>query len=178
MPNDEGEFGSFFGDVDIHDNDDLLFVAHYAARGTVQGRQGLIHLPGGEVTEKGSVVISTADLIPEAGRLYHRPRIGGYARQRKFRGSSLRNVTGDECPSAGCSCRRADRHGCRLHADQRQREGSLQQKSPEHRFFHTGKKDDCRPARFYLRQHQIRPEDRQFEQCCLCRSCERIANAS
>ena len=67
MPNDEGEFGSFFGDVDIHDNDDLLFVAHYAARGTVQGRQGLIHLPGGEVTEKGSVVISTADLIPEAG---------------------------------------------------------------------------------------------------------------
>jgi len=67
MPNGAGKFGSFFGDVDIHDNDNILFVAQYAPYGIVQGRQGLIYLPGGEVNEKGSIVTSTADLIPETG---------------------------------------------------------------------------------------------------------------
>lgn len=67
LPAGDGTFGAVFGDVDIHHNDDILFVAHFAPHGSVQSHQGLFHLPGGEVKETGTLVTSTAELIPEAG---------------------------------------------------------------------------------------------------------------
>lgn len=67
LPDGKGRFGAIFGDVDIHTNDDILMVAHFAPHDSVQGQQGLFHLPGGEVSQKGRIVASTTDLIPEAG---------------------------------------------------------------------------------------------------------------
>lgn len=64
LPGGGGKFGAIFGDVDIHSNDDILLVAHFAPDGSAQAQQGLFYLPGGEVNQKGSIVASTQDLIP------------------------------------------------------------------------------------------------------------------
>ena len=67
LPGGGGTFGGIFGDVDIHTNDDILLVSHYAPSGSAQGSQGLFYLSGGEVNQKGSVVASTGDSLPDSG---------------------------------------------------------------------------------------------------------------
>lgn len=66
LPGGGGTFGGIFGDVDIHSNDDILLVSHFAPGGSAQGRQGLFYLSGGEVNQRGSMVASTGDPIPES----------------------------------------------------------------------------------------------------------------
>jgi hypothetical protein len=67
LPDADGRFGAVFGDLDLHDDDDLLMVAHYAPDDSVQGQQGLFYLPDGEVNKKGSLVVSTEDIVPDSG---------------------------------------------------------------------------------------------------------------
>lgn len=64
LPGGGGKFGASFGDLDLHDNDDILIVSHFAPSDTIQGHQGLFHLPGGEVNQQGRIVTSTRDQIP------------------------------------------------------------------------------------------------------------------
>lgn len=64
LPGGGGKFGANFGDMDLHDNDDILIVSHFAPSDTAQGHQGLFHLPGGEVNQQGRIVTSTRDQIP------------------------------------------------------------------------------------------------------------------
>ncbi len=64
LPGGGGKFGGNFGDLDIHDNNDVLIVSHFAPSDTAQGHQGLFHLPGGEVNQQGRIVASTRDAIP------------------------------------------------------------------------------------------------------------------
>lgn len=64
LPGGGGKFGANFGDLDLHDNDDILIVSHFAPSDTIQGHQGLFHLPGGEVNQQGRIVTSTRDQIP------------------------------------------------------------------------------------------------------------------
>lgn len=64
LPGGGGKFGGNFGDLDIHDNNDILIVSHFAPSDTAQGHQGLFHLPGGEVNQQGRIVASTRDSIP------------------------------------------------------------------------------------------------------------------
>ena len=64
MPGGGGKFGGNFGDLDIHENNDILIVSHFAPSDTAQGHQGLFHLPGGEVNQQGRIVASTRDAIP------------------------------------------------------------------------------------------------------------------
>jgi len=66
LPGGGGTFGGIFGDVDIHTNDDILVVSHFAPGGSAQGRQGLFYLPGGEVNQQGAIVASTGDSIPDS----------------------------------------------------------------------------------------------------------------
>lgn len=64
LPGGGGTFGAAFGDVDIHTNDDILFVSHFSPSATAQSYQGLFYLPGGEVNQQGSILSSTRELIP------------------------------------------------------------------------------------------------------------------
>lgn len=64
LPGGGGKFGGNFGDLDIHDNNDIMIVSHFAPSDTAQGHQGLFHLPGGEVNTQGRIVASTRDAIP------------------------------------------------------------------------------------------------------------------
>lgn len=64
LPGGGGKFGGNFGDLDMHDNNDIMIVSHFAPSDTVQGHQGLFHLPGGEVNQQGRIVASTRDAIP------------------------------------------------------------------------------------------------------------------
>lgn len=64
LPGGGGKFGASFGDLDLHDNDDILIVSHFSPSDTVQGHQGLFHLPFGEVNQQGCIVASTRDQIP------------------------------------------------------------------------------------------------------------------
>jgi hypothetical protein len=62
----EASFGSIFLDVDIHDNDNMMFVSHYAYKTKGGSGQGLFHLPGGELGARGDLLLSTGEDIPEA----------------------------------------------------------------------------------------------------------------
>lgn len=64
LPGGDGTFGANFGDLDLHDNNDILLVSHFCPSDTIQGHQGLFHLPGGEVNQQGQIVTSTRDQIP------------------------------------------------------------------------------------------------------------------
>lgn len=66
LPGGGGTFGGSFGDVDLHHNDDILLVSHFAPSDSAQGHQGVIHLPGGEVNQSGAIVASTRDFIPDS----------------------------------------------------------------------------------------------------------------
>ena len=65
-PEVEASFGSRFLDVDIHDNDNMMFVSHYAYKTKGGSGQGLFHLPGGELGARGDLLLSTGEDIPEA----------------------------------------------------------------------------------------------------------------
>lgn len=69
LPGGGGTFGGIFGDVDLHTGDDILLVAHFAPSDSAQSHQGVFHLAGGEVTQQGSLVTSTRDLIPDSSGL-------------------------------------------------------------------------------------------------------------
>ena len=62
----EASFGSMFLDVDIHDDDNVMFVSHYAYKTKGGAGQGLFHLPGGELGARGDLLLSTGEDIPEA----------------------------------------------------------------------------------------------------------------
>ena len=66
LPGGGGTFGGSFGDVDLHNDNDILVVSHFGFSDSAQGYQGVIHLPGGEVNQNGTIVASTRDLIPES----------------------------------------------------------------------------------------------------------------
>lgn len=66
LPGGGGTFGASFGDVDLHNDNDILVVSHFSPNDSAQGHQGVIHLPGGEVNHYGTIVASTRDLIPDS----------------------------------------------------------------------------------------------------------------
>lgn len=63
LPGGGGKFGASFGDLDLHENNDILIVSHFSPSDTVQGHQGLFHLPGGEVNQRGRILTSTRDQV-------------------------------------------------------------------------------------------------------------------
>lgn len=63
-PNGLGQFGAAFGDLDLHDDDDLLVVAHFVDPAE-DAEIGLFHLPGAVDSDRGSLILQTGDLIPE-----------------------------------------------------------------------------------------------------------------
>jgi len=62
-PNGTGEFGAAFGDLDLHDGDDLLVVAHFVDE-EEDAEIGLFHLPGAVDSDQGNLILQTGDLIP------------------------------------------------------------------------------------------------------------------
>ncbi|MBU0970854.1 MAG: hypothetical protein KKC20_09420 [Proteobacteria bacterium] len=64
LPGGGGKFGANFGDLDLHNNNDILIVSHYSPSDTIQGHQGLFYLPGGEINQQGRILTSTRDQIP------------------------------------------------------------------------------------------------------------------
>lgn len=63
-PNGMGRFGAAFGDIDLHDGDDMLVVAHFVDEQD-DTEIGLFHLPGSIDSDQGRVILQTGDLIPE-----------------------------------------------------------------------------------------------------------------
>jgi hypothetical protein len=63
LPKGEGQYGAAFGDIDLHDKDDLLVVAHFVAEDQ-DAEIGLFHLPGAQDSDVGELIIQTGDLIP------------------------------------------------------------------------------------------------------------------
>jgi len=62
-PNGMGQYGAAFGDLDLHDGDDLLLVAHFVDE-EEDAEIGLFHLPGAVDSDQGNLVMQTGDLIP------------------------------------------------------------------------------------------------------------------
>jgi len=60
-----GKYGGAFGDLALNDNGDVLLVSHFTGHDTVQGQQGLIHLPNLN-PQQANMVLQTGDLIPQS----------------------------------------------------------------------------------------------------------------
>ncbi|MCA9781642.1 MAG: twin-arginine translocation signal domain-containing protein, partial [Candidatus Eremiobacteraeota bacterium] len=63
-PGGNGLLGLNFFDLDIHEDDDLILVAHYTTD-DIRPHQGLFFLPGGSI-HSGSVLLSTAQFLPDS----------------------------------------------------------------------------------------------------------------
>jgi hypothetical protein len=66
IPAGGGSFGGSFGDLDLHDNDDLLLVGRFSGNDR-QNYQGLFHLPGSQSSDTGELLIRTGQLVPQTG---------------------------------------------------------------------------------------------------------------
>src|SRR5204862_4274364 len=66
LPGGGGTFGGFFGDLDLHDNDDLLLVGHFSTDDR-QNYNGLFHLPGSQASDTGALLIRSGQLLPQTG---------------------------------------------------------------------------------------------------------------
>lgn len=64
LPDGTGRFGLNFGDLDLHENDDLLVTANYSDD-TAFPREGLFFIPGAH-HPSGSKLFSNRDLVPDA----------------------------------------------------------------------------------------------------------------
>lgn len=65
----DGFIGQSMGDVDLHDNNDILCVAHFGNRRLGRPQVGLFHIPRGLAGPAGALVASSGDLVPGAGGL-------------------------------------------------------------------------------------------------------------
>jgi hypothetical protein len=63
-PEGMGHYGAAFGDIDLHDDDDMLVVAHFVDV-EHDAEIGLFHLPGSIDSDRGRAILQTGDLIPE-----------------------------------------------------------------------------------------------------------------
>jgi len=66
-PGVDGHIAQHMGDVDLHDNKDILFVAHFGNKQKGRPQVGLFHIPGGVVSSNSILVASSEDLVPNAG---------------------------------------------------------------------------------------------------------------
>jgi hypothetical protein len=64
IPGAGGHYGANFGDLDLHDGDDVLLTAHFSSDDDPDPQLGLFHLPGAQASNLGRVVLRTGDLIP------------------------------------------------------------------------------------------------------------------
>jgi len=64
-PNGRGQYGAAFGDIDLHDDDDLLVVSHFIDNDE-DAEIGLFHLPGAKDSDQGELILQTGDLIPQS----------------------------------------------------------------------------------------------------------------
>lgn len=62
-PNGTGLYGGAIGDIDLHDDDDLLVVSHFVDEED-DAEIGLFHLPGAVDSDQGALVMQSGDLIP------------------------------------------------------------------------------------------------------------------
>lgn len=66
-PGVDGHIAQHMGDVDLHDNNDILFAAHFGNKQKGRPQVGLFHIPGGVVSSNSILVASSEDLVPSAG---------------------------------------------------------------------------------------------------------------
>jgi len=64
LPDGQGKFGLRFGDLDLHEDDDLLVVANYSDD-TAFPKEGLFFIPGAH-HPSGEKLFSSRDLVPDA----------------------------------------------------------------------------------------------------------------
>jgi len=65
-PGVDGFIAQHMGDVDLHDNNDMLFTAHFGNQQNGRPQAGLFHVPGGVVGSNSSLIASSEDLVPNA----------------------------------------------------------------------------------------------------------------
>jgi|GEM_PF-3100210 hypothetical protein len=78
-PDGDNVFGAVIGNFDLHENDDMLVAAHWAAKtGSLNG-ESLFHLPGGVVDANGRAIIHAGNMLPDSGHLINKlGLINGY----------------------------------------------------------------------------------------------------
>jgi hypothetical protein len=88
LPGMAGKFAAGFGDLDLDDTNALFLVSHYLPEGENAPKEGLFFLTDGGVTDYGSLVLSSGDLVPGAGSTVNRiglidshPESGDYVTQ-------------------------------------------------------------------------------------------------
>jgi hypothetical protein len=65
-PGVDGFIAQAMGDVDLHDNNDILLSTHFGNGEQEQPQAGLFHLPGGVAGSGSALVASSGDLVPNA----------------------------------------------------------------------------------------------------------------
>lgn len=63
-PGGDGHLGQTFGDLDLHDDNDILMVARFGSQSTGRTHQGLFHLPGASTGPQATLVSATGDPAP------------------------------------------------------------------------------------------------------------------
>lgn len=82
-PDGENVFGASMGNFDLHDDDDVLVSSFWASKKGSVGGESVFHLAGGVVDSRGSILLTTGDMLPEAPQtiskfgLLHGHRSGG-----------------------------------------------------------------------------------------------------
>ncbi len=66
IPGKNGIFSQAFGDVDVHDNNDILLAARFTYNETNRPHQGLFFFPGGQNDKQARLVAFDSDLTPDA----------------------------------------------------------------------------------------------------------------
>ncbi|MDP3176259.1 MAG: hypothetical protein Q8M76_00055, partial [Spirochaetaceae bacterium] len=72
IPSAAGAFASSFGDLDLDDTDSLVLASHYVPEGGTSPMEGVFHLAGGSVSDAGSLLLSSGEVLSGAGASVHR----------------------------------------------------------------------------------------------------------
>jgi hypothetical protein len=72
LPGGAGTFASIFGDLDLDDTNSIILASHFLPEGENAPKQGLFYLANGAVTSKGSLLLSSGELVPGAGTSVNR----------------------------------------------------------------------------------------------------------
>ena len=71
-PDGEHVFGAVLGNFDLHENNDMLVVSHWAEKDGSLNGESLFHLPGGVIDVNGSAILHAGDLLPDSTQIINK----------------------------------------------------------------------------------------------------------